>query len=227
MWPQKSVIHRFSSQWIRNLSIANWRQSEYCLCVGTLLSMLTQGICNTTFTFIFCLCRAWKSDRGESLGYSLKIKSFLSMCIVLGICMAFLIPCFTQELLKAHILWHISFLKLFLPRPPDLSCLSCLLSQAAEASTCAFKCFYQMLPGKLPQTWEWSELGETKASPEHQSFRKPPDRSKYTTTILWEQGLYCPLRSLAPGVKAWNVGKDRLTIKTPKNSLAAMHQLLH
>lgn len=168
--------------------------------------MLSQAICNNAFTFIFCLCRAWRSAGCESLGYSLKIKPFLSMCIVLGICMAFLIPSFTQELLKAHIPWHISFLKLFLPRPSDVSCL---LSRAAKANTCAFKCFYQMLPGKLPQTWEWSELGETKAGPVHQSFREPPDRSKYTTTSLWEQGLYCPLRSLAPGVQAWNMGKDR------------------
>lgn len=126
--------------------------------------MLSQAICNTAFTFIFCLCRAWRSARGESLGYSLKIKPFLSMCIVLGIRMVFLIPCFTRELLKAHVPRHISFLKLFLPRPSDLSCLSSLLPQAAKANTFAFKCFYQMLPGKLPQTWECSELGETKAS---------------------------------------------------------------
>lgn len=84
--------------------------SQVALCVlWSTPSVLSQEVYNSALAFILYVCMASRSGRGESLDV---LDFFLSMCIVLHICMAFQVPQNMSELFKARI--NILIPKLFL-----------------------------------------------------------------------------------------------------------------
>lgn len=99
------------------------------------------------------LCRADHQPKVRVQGL---LGSFLSICPALGICMISQIPRNMWQLFKSL------FSKASHTFPPRLLELSVLSPNCQEtaSNTFAFKCFWRILPGQLPQLWEFSELGE-------------------------------------------------------------------
>lgn len=96
--------------------------------------------------------------------------TFLSMCLALGIVMAFLIPYYTWELFinkqtRPYFSMYLLFQSLSMIVNLSISCPKCCpLLVAAVSSIFTFKQYQQKLPGKQPQPWEGYEKDKTQGN---------------------------------------------------------------
>lgn len=152
------------------------------LCCGT-PSVLSQDVYDSILALTSC---STETDGQPEVNNESFLRPFLNMHPSLGIHVAFLSPWNTQELLKAHIPPHISFLRPFLPRLfglsiacPNFKTLIYLLWQMLLPLYAFSKSHWESYPshGMLQIGWNTSKLL-------HLTLRELPDPSKYTTTSL-------------------------------------------
>lgn len=184
-----------------------------------LSSLLSQAAWHSTLPFLSYLCRLWKSSRGVNPGC---ISLFLA-CVQLWACVLYAIHWHMQVVI------HGSYSPKYLSPHPFLSQVFfvCLLLSPFAIPWLrklgifsdikvlhVFTCFRQTLPEMLFQP----EGGE-KTEPLYQFLWKPPDWSKYTTTVFENKVCNGPL---APTNHTSNVlmatitlgnGGDRQVIK--------------
>lgn len=154
-----------------------------------------QAVYNSALAFTSCLCRAWRSIRGEVLVPSQVFPEHVPNCIqlwlcawpsiFLGICESFSKPFFPKAsnslLLLPDLLVSLTFASMIFPCPRQQ-----WLIHLNVFNPCSGPPF----PVATSALGEF-EVRQNKSKPFEPVLQEPPDRSKQTTTILWAQDPFC------------------------------------